>query len=87
MEIWPGIQDHCAITPRAFVSDLSQPSHRPTRRHRTWATIPDTRWTLTCGDGLWHTGRTRRIDLRIKRLIDRSHEASGGALWLRDECG
>jgi hypothetical protein len=47
---------------------LSRLSHRLTGRHRTKADGLDIQWTLTCRYGLWRTGRTHGIDLRIRRL-------------------
>lgn len=44
---------------------ISQPSHRLEGQRRTQAYGMDIRRTLTCGCGLWRTGRTHGIDLRI----------------------
>ena len=49
-------------------AELSRLSHRLTGRPRARADGLDIQWTLTCGYGFCRTGRTRSIDLRIKRL-------------------
>jgi len=45
---------------------LSQPSHELSRRHRTRASSPDTRWTLTRGDRHHITYRTAGRGLGVK---------------------
>ncbi len=46
---------------------VSPPSHRLSGQCRTQTHRMDNQWILTCGYGLWRTGRTGRIDLRIKK--------------------
>src|SRR6266496_1466549 len=57
---------------------ISQLSHRLAGRHQTMADGLDIQWTLTCGYGFCRTGRTRPIDLRIRRLGFESLRARPG---------
>jgi hypothetical protein len=57
---------------------LSQLSHELVGRHRTQALMLDNRWTMTSGYGLWRTGWTLSIDLRIRWRLLLSVVSLGG---------